>query len=137
MGENAQVRYSEVCVISEKDQMMKTKHGGTKYVRYSEGYTIVHVCDTEVKLYWGITFGIVHDNLTRGVPQMLQFESLWTTPSERSPFRNWVRTQDVCYRLLQLCKYIPNTIVMLLFITQVIACLTPRDVPTPFVFKLS
>ena len=31
--------------------MMKTKHGGTKYVRYSEGYTIVHVCDTEVKLY--------------------------------------------------------------------------------------
>ena len=51
MGENAQVRYSEVCVISEKDQMMKTKHGGTKYVRYSEGYTIVHVCDTEVKLY--------------------------------------------------------------------------------------
>ena len=51
MGENAQVRYSEVCVISEKDQMMKTKHGGIKYVRYSEGYTIVHVCDTEVKLY--------------------------------------------------------------------------------------
>ena len=51
MGENAQVRYSEVCVISEKDQMMKTKHGGTKYVRYSEGYTIVYVCDTEVKLY--------------------------------------------------------------------------------------
>ena len=50
LGENAQVRYSEVCVISEKDQMMKTKHGGTKYVRYSEGYTIVHVCDTEVKL---------------------------------------------------------------------------------------
>ena len=50
-GENAQVCYSEVCVISEKDQMMKTKHGGTKYVRYSEGYTIVHVCDTEVKLY--------------------------------------------------------------------------------------
>ena len=37
--------------------MMKTKHGGTKYVRYSEGYTIVHVCDTEVKLYpqWQIT----------------------------------------------------------------------------------
>ena len=31
--------------------MMKTKHGGTKHVRYSEGYTIVHVCDTEVKLY--------------------------------------------------------------------------------------
>ena len=51
MGESAQVCYSEVCVISEKDQMMKTKHGGTKYVRYSEGYTIVHVCDTEVKLY--------------------------------------------------------------------------------------
>ena len=50
LGENAQVCYSEVCVISEKDQMMKTKHGGTKYVRYSEGYTIVHVCDTEVKL---------------------------------------------------------------------------------------
>ena len=51
LGESAQVCYSEVCVISEKDQMMKTKHGGTKYVRYSEGYTIVHVCDTEVKLY--------------------------------------------------------------------------------------
>ena len=35
--------------------MMKTKHGGTKYVRYSEGYTIVHVCDTEVKLYvWNL-----------------------------------------------------------------------------------
>ena len=51
LGENAQVCYSEMCVISEKDQMMKTKHGGTKYVRYSEGYTIVHVCDTEVKLY--------------------------------------------------------------------------------------
>ena len=51
LGENAQVRYSEVCVISEKDQMIKTKRGGTKYVRYSEGYTIVHVCDTEVKLY--------------------------------------------------------------------------------------
>ena len=32
--------------------MMKTKHGGTKYVRYSEGYTIVHVCDTEVKMYY-------------------------------------------------------------------------------------
>ena len=56
MGENAQVRYSEVCVISEKDQMMKTKHGGIKYVRYSEGYTIVHVCDTEVKLYTKIAF---------------------------------------------------------------------------------
>ena len=52
LGESAQVCYSEVCVISEKDQMMKTKHGGTKYVRYSEGYTIVHVCDTEVKLYY-------------------------------------------------------------------------------------
>ena len=52
LGENAQVRYSEVCVISEKDQMMKTKDGGKKYVRYSEGYTIVHVCDTEVKLYY-------------------------------------------------------------------------------------
>ena len=51
LGESAQVCYSEVCVISEKDQMMKTKHGGTKYVRYSEGYTIVHVCNTEVKLY--------------------------------------------------------------------------------------
>ena len=51
LGENAQVCYSKVCVISEKDQMMKTKHGGTKYVRYSEGYTIVHVCDTEIKLY--------------------------------------------------------------------------------------
>ena len=51
LGESAQVCYSEVCVISEKDQMMKTKHGGTKYVRYSEGYTIVNVCDTEVKLY--------------------------------------------------------------------------------------
>ena len=54
LGENAQVRYSEVCVISEKDQMIKTKRGGTKYVRYSEGYTIVHVCDTEVKLLFYI-----------------------------------------------------------------------------------
>ena len=56
LGENAQVCYSEVCVISEKDQMMKTKHGGTKYVRYSEGYTIVHMCDTEVKLYSETSF---------------------------------------------------------------------------------
>ena len=56
LGENAQVCYSEVCVISEKDQMMKTKHGGTKYVRYSEGYTIVHVCDTEVKLYFNAKY---------------------------------------------------------------------------------
>ena len=31
--------------------MIKTKRGGTNYVRYSEGYTIVHMCDTEVKLY--------------------------------------------------------------------------------------
>ena len=50
LGETARVRYSEVCVISEKDQMIKTKGGGTKYMRYSEGYTIVHVCDTEIKL---------------------------------------------------------------------------------------
>ena len=60
LGENAQVRYSEVCVISEKDQMMKTKHGGTKFVRYSEGNTIVHVCDTEVKLYYVVNSVITH-----------------------------------------------------------------------------
>ena len=68
LGKNPQVRYSEVCVISEKDQMMKTKHGGTKYVRYSEGYTIVHVCDTEVKLY--SNFLLLFTNLTILVNQL-------------------------------------------------------------------
>ena len=44
--------------------MMKTKHGGTKYVRYSEGYTIVHVCDTEVKLYLLLVRGGFIENKT-------------------------------------------------------------------------